>query len=591
MEHILYPNNNAITKIFQRDGLGRLTDICEVTAVTQANGAVPASCGLDIAGTGFHSTNTYDALGNVVYMGSGSVRTFVYDGLSRPTTTTYPESGTTTYVYDTGTAGDLYQRIAPAPNQTGSTTVTSTYTHDALHRLTGISYSDGTTPAITYNYDQSSVWSHTLTNPKGRMTSAAIGSGEITSVFGYDPMGRVALHGQCTPLNCGTTNFFASYTYNYIGEPQGGTDYLGITWANTYNAIGQLSEVTTNWLSPTQSGTIASGITYNALGQPVSDTLGDGKNEGWNYNVDGHVTTFSGGSYPGYNFGFSPSSLTWTGDLLTSSSDNVNGSWTYTYDDFARLKSASGSQDFVYGYDEYSNRWSTMTGTQQYSFNGVNNHITTNGFAYDAAGNVTNDSIHSYTYDAEGRLKAVDSGNTAKYNYDAFGNRTMQFSTTPSVYNEYVVDLSGRAITAIQPGTTNVYTAEVFAGGRHWVTDNGSALFLGTDWLGTTRALTELNGTFAQLYTSLPWGDGLSSGGSSFDTTSQYTGKEYDPESGLYHFPARQYAPVQGRWLTPDPAGISAMSLDSPQSWNRYAYVLNTTELCRPGRLGLCVPE
>jgi RHS repeat-associated protein len=151
----------------------------------------------------------------------------------------------------------------------------------------------------------------------------------------------------------------------------------------------------------------------------------------------------------------------------------------------------------------------------------------------------------------------------------------MQFSTTPSVYNEYVVDPSGRAITAIQPGTTNVYTAEVFAGGRHWVTDNGSALFLGTDWLGTTRALTELSGTFAQLYTSLPWGDGLSSGGSSFDTTSQYTGKEYDPESGLYHFPARQYAPVQGRWLTPDPAGISAMRLDSPQSWNRYAYVLN----------------
>jgi RHS repeat-associated protein len=205
----------------------------------------------------------------------------------------------------------------------------------------------------------------------------------------------------------------------------------------------------------------------------------------------------------------------------------------------------------------------------------VNNHITSNGFAYDAAGNMTNDSIHSYTYDAEGRLKGVDSGNTAKYNYDAFGNRTMQFSTTPAVYNEYVVDPSGRAITAIQPGTSNVYTAEVFAGGRHWVTDNGSALFLGTDWLGTTRALTELNGTFAQLYTSLPWGDGLSSGGSSFDTTSQYTGKEYDPESGLYHFPARQYAPVQGRWLTPDPAGIGAMDLNSPQSWNRYAYVGN----------------
>jgi len=168
----------------------------------------------------------------------------------------------------------------------------------------------------------------------------------------------------------------------------------------------------------------------------------------------------------------------------------------------------------------------------------------------------------------------VDGGNTAKYNYDAFGNRAMQYA--PPVYNEYVVDLTGRAITAIKPGTSTVYTAEVFAGGRHWVTDNGSALFLGADWVGTSRALTNLGGTFDQLYTSLPWGDGLSfAGGSSLHTTSQYTGKEFDSETGLYHFPARQYAPVQGRWLTPDPAGVAAMNIANPQTWNRYSYVTN----------------
>ena len=168
----------------------------------------------------------------------------------------------------------------------------------------------------------------------------------------------------------------------------------------------------------------------------------------------------------------------------------------------------------------------------------------------------------------------MDGGNTAKYNYDAFGNRAMQYA--PPVYNEYVVDLTGRPITAIKPGTSTVYTAEVFAGGRHWVTDNGSALFLGADWVGTSRALTNLGGTFDQLYTSLPWGDGLSfAGGSSLHTTSQYTGKEFDSETGLYHFPARQYAPVQGRWLTPDPAGVAAMNIANPQTWNRYSYVTN----------------
>jgi RHS repeat-associated protein len=210
----------------------------------------------------------------------------------------------------------------------------------------------------------------------------------------------------------------------------------------------------------------------------------------------------------------------------------------------------------------------------QFTFDGATNHITSGGITYDAVGNMTYDGFHTYTYDAESRLKQVDSGSTAKYNYDSFGNRSMQYA--PPVYNEYVVDLSGRAITAVKPGTSTVYTAEVNAGGRHWVTDNGSALFIGPDWVGTSRALTNLSGTFDQLYSSLPWGDGLSfAGGSSLHTTSQYTGKEYDNESNLYHFPARQYAPVQGRWLTPDPGGVAVMDVSNPQTWNRYAYVNN----------------
>jgi len=582
MERIVnYGSNNtpSPTKIFQYDGLGRLTTICEVTNAPQANGVSPSYCTLDIGYNsvkGFMSSNTYDALGNVLSMGV-STRSFVYDGLSRITTATYPESGTTTYAYDSGTAGDLYQRVAPAPNQTGTQTLTTTYSYDTMHRLTGISYSDGTTPNIAYYYDQSSVWSQTLTNPKGRLTSAS-GAGVVNAVFGYDPMGRVAFHDQCTPLNCLPTlnPFHAYYSYNYIGEPLGGTDYMGITWTNTYNAIGQLQEVTTNWLSPTQSGTIVSGITYNALGEPVSDSRGDGKTESWNYNKDGHGTTYGQNPAPGYNYGFSNTNLAWTGDFLTSSTDNVTGAWTYTYDDFSRVASAiqPGGQTFNYSYDQYGNRWAAMKGPNQFTFD-TNNHITDNGVTYDAAGNVTYDGFHSYTYDGENRLKQVDSGNSPKYNYDAFGNRTSQYA--PPVYNEYVVDLNGRAITAINPGTDQVYTAEVFAGGRHWVVDNGSALFVGADWEGTSRALMNLSGQIDQLFKSYPWGDNLtwSGYGGSFATTSQYTGKEYDPESGLYHFPARQYAPVQGRWLTPDPAGLKAMDLSNPQSWNRYTYVMN----------------
>ncbi len=45
--------------------------------------------------------------------------------------------------------------------------------------------------------------------------------------------------------------------------------------------------------------------------------------------------------------------------------------------------------------------------------------------------------------------------------------------------------------------------------------------------------------------------------------------------------------PVQGRWLSPDPAGLSAADPSSPQSWNRYAYVMNNP-LAFTDPAGLC---
>ena len=45
--------------------------------------------------------------------------------------------------------------------------------------------------------------------------------------------------------------------------------------------------------------------------------------------------------------------------------------------------------------------------------------------------------------------------------------------------------------------------------------------------------------------------------------------------SGLYDFLYREYDPVQGRWIRTDPAGLGAADPRNPQTWNRYAYVMN----------------
>jgi RHS repeat-associated protein len=54
----------------------------------------------------------------------------------------------------------------------------------------------------------------------------------------------------------------------------------------------------------------------------------------------------------------------------------------------------------------------------------------------------------------------------------------------------------------------------------------------------------------------------------------QFTQKERDIESNMDHFLARNYLSTQGRFNSVDPLLASAVP-ELPQSWNRYAYVLN----------------
>src|SRR6185437_2576805 len=78
---------SRVSRIQQRDALGRLTDICELYsgAALLGSGGTPTACGLDVTGNGFVTSYSYDTLNNLTQMSQGGVatRTFTYDSLSR----------------------------------------------------------------------------------------------------------------------------------------------------------------------------------------------------------------------------------------------------------------------------------------------------------------------------------------------------------------------------------------------------------------------------------------------------------------------------------------------------------------------------
>ncbi len=93
-----------------------------------------------------------------------------------------------------------------------------------------------------------------------------------------------------------------------------------------------------------------------------------------------------------------------------------------------------------------------------------------------------------------------------------------------------------------------------------------------TDWLGSSRLTsTQSRGLYSGTAYA-PFGEQYATSGTA---DASFTGQDQDTASSLYDFLARRQSPSQGRWISPDPAGRAAVKLANPQSWNRYAYVLN----------------
>jgi RHS repeat-associated protein len=308
---------------------------------------------------------------------------------------------------------------------------------------------------------------------------------------------------------------------------------------------------------------------------------------------------------------------------LINYNDSVMGTWSFSYDTLNRLIGSSGSQSnnpsqyYCWSYDSFGNRTqqigsslafvqgtpnctpssnaSLANSWTNYSTS-YNNRLTNTtqavgGVAYDGAGNVTDDGLHQYLYDAEGRICAVaGNGVTTGYIYNAEGRRVAKGNITSwscdpglsgfTATNDYVLGLNGEQVTEMTVGSnnnmvwqhTNVYAAGALIG----TYDTDGLHFYLNDPLGTRRVQTNFAGVLEQTCSSLPFGDSLNCTNSIQNPTEHhFTGKERDSESGLDYFGARYYASSMGRMMSPDPHSGTIIHQLNPQRWNMYAYALN----------------
>jgi RHS repeat-associated protein len=287
---------------------------------------------------------------------------------------------------------------------------------------------------------------------------------------------------------------------------------------------------------------------------------------------------------------------TWTtGTYVYDSSGNIvrMGVDQYVYDRNGRLAkgTANGpSHRQEYTYDSFGNRLSATTCVNEVctpaplSVTAATNHV--QGVTYGDAGNAENghsifdaaemisaDGAREYIYTANDERIAVHKGTDWQWSVRDLGQRVARDFTSSDTAGAWTT-------TEDYVHTDRGIAGSVSARGRR---------HMHLDHLGTPRLMTAEDGHQIGLHAYYPFGEGLALTSESPAERLKFTGHERD-DSGLDYMHARYYGAGVGRFVSVDPTWSSA-DLGKPQSWNRYAYVVNNpvNMTDRDGKCPICI--
>ena len=595
---------NSKRKQFEYDGLGRLSSVCEITGSSGSG-----NCAQTSPQIGYWSQYTYDVSGDLTGVVQNSqssgmqTRNYVFDMLGRMTSETNPETGTTTYSYDSATGcsgssnGDLIKKLDAVGN-------TACFAYDGLHRVTGITYSgpySSNSPNKYFIYDSATVNGILMSNTKLRLAEAYTATcstcTKITDVgYSYDARGEVSDIYESTPHSGSYYHINASYWPNKEVNQLGGVPGLPTM---TYGVDGEgrgYSVSASSGQNPVQS------ILYNVFEEPTSANFGSGDSDSFTYDPNtGRVTQYkfniNGQSEVG-NLGWNQnrtlSTLAITDPFNSTNTQNCS----YSFDDLTRLASSNCGSVWsqTFGYDPFGNITSSGSTNFSATYNTSTNRISqVGGFSptYDSNGNLLSDPSHTYTWNIDGRPVSIDS---VSITYDAL-NRAVEQNRSGS-YTEILYSPTGNKLALMNGQTLMKAYVPLPSGATAVYTASGLSYYRHADWLGSSRLASTPTRTVYSDSAYSPFGLSYAQSGS---TDVSFTSQNQDTVPGLYDFPAREYEPGQGRWISPDPSGLSSVNPRNPKSWNRYSYALNNplsmvdpNGECsqpaglQPGQIGLC---
>lgn len=597
-------------QMYQYDDSGRLTAVTDEAGQIwrySYDGAGRLASGVDPLGNA--TQLRYDVMSRVTSVtdAKGQTTSFEYDDLGRLRHRTDPMSGVEDYDYYP--SGRLKTRTDRAGVQ-------ATFTYDGVGRLLSASYSDGT-PGLNIVYEDAA----------RKMT---LGNGTDTVTLTYDESGR--LSSETSTFNGSSVTYthnadhqpltvsldgdlVTEYTYESglldtltfgKGVLQFDYDDLGRRTQLTYpNGI-----VTTYAYDPKLpllesiravlggSEVMRADYTHDSVGNRVTKTNLDWT-EGYDYDVAGRLTasTRTGAAPRAWRFGYDA-----VGNRTSVVIDGIGRSLSFDRrnrllsDGAAGIVHVAGTTSEPASVTVQGQTAQTLTAnefgldtpivpgestitvaaqdasgnlrTSTYDIGTMPGEVT---YAYDANGNVTTKTegttTWAYEWNARGQLTTVtkDGQDVARYRYDPLGRRVEKVAggvTTRYVYAGTDV------LRETQVGGGSILYAhglgidEPLAGNR----GQDGVAYYHADGLGSIVATTDAAGNVTSRRQYDAWGNlevGADQPGYAF------TGREWDPEIGLYYYRARYYDPEIGRFISEDPIGFRGGA-------DFYAYVGNS---------------